>query len=64
MEFKAGTKYRLRFFNLAGDAPTVVKLERNGKPAEWRAVAKDGYPLQSSQAVMVPATIHFDPGEI
>lgn len=64
MEFKAGTKYRFRFFNLAGDAPTVVKLERNGKPAEWRAVAKDGYPLQSSQAVMGPATLHFDPGEI
>ena len=33
-------------------------------PAEWRAVAKDGYPLSGAQAIRKPATLLFDPGEI
>jgi len=64
MEFRANQKYRLRLFNLAGDAPTSVTLERDGTPVTWRAIAKDGYPLQSSQAVSKPATLVFEPGEI
>jgi FtsP/CotA-like multicopper oxidase with cupredoxin domain len=64
MEFRAGVTYRLRLFNLAGDAPTHVEIGSGDKPVQWKAVAKDGYPLQKSQAVMKPAVLNFDPGEI
>jgi FtsP/CotA-like multicopper oxidase with cupredoxin domain len=64
MNLKAGTKYRFRLFNLAGDTPLMVSINGNGKPVAWRAVAKDGYPLQTSQAVSRPAVLVFDPGEI
>ena len=64
MELKANKTYRFRFFNLAGDNATLVALNRDGKPVEWKAVAKDGYPLPSSQATMQPAKLLFDPGEI
>jgi len=64
MELKAGTKYRFRLFDLAGDQPTQVSLNQDGKPVEWRAVAKDGYPLSAAQAVSQPAMLIFDPGEI
>ena len=64
MELKANKTYRFRFFNLAGDNATLVALNRDGKPVEWKAVAKDGYPLPPSQATMQPAKLLFDPGEI
>jgi FtsP/CotA-like multicopper oxidase with cupredoxin domain len=64
MELKAGKTYRFRFFNLAGDNATLVSLSRGATPLEWRAVAKDGYPLPASQATTRPATLLFDPGEI
>jgi len=64
MNLKVGTRYRFRLFNLAGDAPTMVAIESGGKPIEWRAVAKDGYPLPASQATARPAVLVFDPGEI
>lgn len=64
MELKAGTRYRFRLFNLAGDFPTMVSLNQGDKPVEWRAVAKDGYPLSAAQAVSKPAFLVFDPGEI
>jgi FtsP/CotA-like multicopper oxidase with cupredoxin domain len=64
MDFTAGTTYRLRLFNLAGDTPTFVTLTRNGQPATWRGVAKDGYPLPPVQATLRPAVLTFDPGEI
>ena len=64
MDLKAGTTYRFRLFNLAGDNPTFVSLNQQGKPVEWRAVAKDGYPLPASQATVRPAVLMFDPGEI
>jgi FtsP/CotA-like multicopper oxidase with cupredoxin domain len=64
MELKAGTRYRFRLFNLAGDSPTQVSLNQDGTPVPWRAVAKDGYPLPASLAVSAPAMLVFDPGEI
>ena len=64
MELKAGTRYRFRLFNLAGDLPTMVSLNQGDKPVEWRPVAKDGYPLAETQAVAKPAVLVFDPGEI
>jgi FtsP/CotA-like multicopper oxidase with cupredoxin domain len=64
MNLKVGTKYRFRLFNLAGDTPMMVVVKNGEKPFEWRAVAKDGYPLPASQATSRPATLVFDPGEI
>lgn len=64
MTFRAGQRYRLRFFNLAGDFPTLVTLEQHGKPVAWRALAKDGYPLPRHQAIEKPASLFFEPGEI
>jgi hypothetical protein len=64
MDLKAGTRYRFRLFNLAGDFPTQVSLTRDTMPIQWRAVAKDGYPLPAAQAVTKPAVLMFDPGEI
>ncbi len=55
IDLKAGTRYRLRLFNFAGDVPTMVSLNQGDKPVMWRAVAKDGYPLPASQAVSRPA---------
>jgi FtsP/CotA-like multicopper oxidase with cupredoxin domain len=64
LTLKAGTLYRFRLFNLAGDLPTMVSLNQGDKPVAWRAVAKDGYPLAAAQAVAKPAMLVFDPGEI
>lgn len=64
MDFKAGQRYRLRLFNLAGDFPTLVKLEQNGALVQWKALAKDGYALPSVQAMSKPAVLVFEPGEI
>ena len=64
MNLKAGTRYRFRLFNLAGDFPTMVSLNQGQGPVMWRAVAKDGYPLPENQAITKPAVVLFDPGEI
>lgn len=64
MTLKAGVRYRFRLFNLAGDSPLQVSLNSGDSAVLWRPVAKDGYPLQASQAVPRPAVLVFDPGEI
>ena len=64
MNLKAGTRYRFRLFNLAGDAPLMVSMNAGDKPIQWKAVAKDGYPLPPSQAIDKAAVLVFDPGEI
>ena len=64
MNLTAGTRYRFRLFNLAGDTPTLVSINAGDAPVMWRAVAKDGYPLPASQATTRPAVLFFDPGEI
>jgi FtsP/CotA-like multicopper oxidase with cupredoxin domain len=64
MSLKAGTRYHLRLFNLAGDRPLRVSVSGGDAPITWRAVAKDGYPLPPSQATSRAAVLTFDPGEI
>jgi FtsP/CotA-like multicopper oxidase with cupredoxin domain len=64
MNLEAGTRYRLRLFNLAGDSPLQVSLEDGDTPISWRPVAKDGYPLPPSQTAPRAAVLVFDPGEI
>ncbi len=50
MDLKAGTRYRFRLLNLAGDVATIVALNSGKDPVTWRAVAKDGYTLPPAQA--------------
>jgi FtsP/CotA-like multicopper oxidase with cupredoxin domain len=64
MNLRAGTRYRLRLFNLAGDTPLQVSLQAGETPVSWRPVAKDGYPLPPSQSAARAAVLVFDPGEI
>lgn len=64
MQLEAGRRYRFRLFNLAGDNPLMVSLEAGDTPVQWRAVAKDGYPLPASQSISRAAVLVFDPGEI
>ena len=64
MNLKAGTRYRFRLFNLAGDMPLMVSLNAGDAPISWRAVAKDGYALPPSQSISRAAVLVFDPGEI
>jgi len=64
MNLRAGTRYRLRLFNLAGDMPLQVSLNAGEAPINWRPVAKDGYPLPPSQSAPRAAVLVFDPGEI
>ncbi|HEV8612979.1 MAG TPA: multicopper oxidase domain-containing protein, partial [Gemmatimonadales bacterium] len=60
LTLKAGTRYRFRFFNLAGDFPTLVSLSQGEQPVLWLPVAKDGYPLAPSQGTSRPALLVFD----
>ena len=64
LNLKAGTRYRFRLLNLAGDIPLEISLKAGELPVTWRALAKDGYPLPPSRATSGTATLLFDPGEI
>jgi len=64
LDLKAGTRYRFRLLNLAGDTPLVVSLNSGELPVTWRALAKDGYPLPPTRATSRAATLLFEPGEI
>jgi hypothetical protein len=64
MTLRAGTRYRFRLFNLAGDSRAIVSLNAGDDPIAWTFVAKDGYPLPPSQVKQVPARLLFEPGEI
>ena len=62
---KVGTKYRLRFINIgSNDADVEVSLlGGNGKPIEWRALAKDGWTLSPVEATARPAFQPITVGE-
>jgi FtsP/CotA-like multicopper oxidase with cupredoxin domain len=64
IDLKAGTHYRFRLLNLAGDGPLLIGLRSDTTPVMWKAVAKDGFTLPAGQATMRPAMLMFDPGEI
>jgi FtsP/CotA-like multicopper oxidase with cupredoxin domain len=65
MALKLGTRYRLRFINNgSNDADVEVSLLASaGKPAEWRAIAKDGWALSAAQAISKPASQPITVGE-
>lgn len=64
VELRAGATYRFRLINIRGDALLNLSLTQNGRPTNWRIVAKDGADLPSGQLAMHPAALLFAPGEI
>ena len=56
--------YRFRVIGINGDLPNSLEITQGAKPINWRAVAKDGAALPQNQAVLRPAKMIFDPGEI
>jgi len=64
MNLTPGTTYRFRLINISDNMPLAVSLNAGDKPVTWRAVAKDGATLPTSQATSRPAMLIFDPGEI
>lgn len=61
--FEPGTEYHLRFIQIAADESKVVELLRDGEPATWRALAKDGATLAPAQQLQGPARVRAEVGE-
>jgi FtsP/CotA-like multicopper oxidase with cupredoxin domain len=64
MVLKAGTRYRFRLFNLAGDFGITVDLRKGDSVVTWTSVAKDGYSMSAPQRQLKKASVRFTPGEI
>jgi hypothetical protein len=55
-EMRVGERYRLRFINADTTQPAMrMRLLRDSTLLEWRAVAKDGMPLPTDQAIVGPS---------
>ena len=63
MHLLVGKRCRFRIIGITPNPALDVHLERNGKPVQWRAIAKDGVTLSSRQALRGPATLVVNPGE-
>jgi len=63
LEFRAGTRYRLRFIDILANNSIVINAVQDGKPVEWIPIAKDGADLASVQSVATPASFTIAPGE-
>lgn len=59
---RVGQPYRLRFINILPAGGLRFQITRDGAPAEWRAVAKDGFELPLHQAVTGPALVRLNVG--
>lgn len=64
MRLRAGVKYRFRLINIMANAVTLsVSLLSGESPVNWRAIAKDGFDLSPTQAMVKPARQAVSPGE-
>jgi FtsP/CotA-like multicopper oxidase with cupredoxin domain len=62
-DFAYGVPHRLRFINIGSAGSINARLSRDSSVVEWLPLAKDGAALPSAQAVIGPATTHFNVGE-
>ena len=63
-EFRAGDHYRLRFINMHTFRPNMfMRMLRDNKILEWRALAKDGMDLAADQAAIRPSEVQMGNGE-
>jgi FtsP/CotA-like multicopper oxidase with cupredoxin domain len=64
VDLRVGTTYRFRLINIAVARPAaVVRLTRDGRPVTWRALAKDGWTLDSAHATTRPSVQPLGTGE-
>jgi FtsP/CotA-like multicopper oxidase with cupredoxin domain len=63
MDVKAGTPARFRLINIRSDIAMDVSLLDGGKLAQWRIVAKDGFPASTRQSAPRPAAVTISVGE-
>jgi FtsP/CotA-like multicopper oxidase with cupredoxin domain len=63
-EWRVGTRYRLRFINVHTSRPSMrMAVEGPAGPRTWRAVAKDGMDLPTSERTTRPSTQQMGNGE-
>ena len=56
MNLKHGKGYKFRFINISPLGPTLnVTVSKDGKPVDWRYLAKDGADLIKPQQIVKPA---------
>ena len=60
---RAGQTHRLRLINIHGDYRVLFTLEADGKPVEWRQLAKDGAAVAPGLSDPQPARLMTGPGE-
>jgi FtsP/CotA-like multicopper oxidase with cupredoxin domain len=60
---RAGDRVRMRFINIQPEEPATYVLVRDARPADWRAMAKDGFELHGAQAAIGAARRTLWPGE-
>jgi hypothetical protein len=63
LELRAGTRYRLRFINIAQGDMRVLRLLADTVVQRWRPIAKDGAMLPEHQATLRPARMQLVVGE-
>jgi FtsP/CotA-like multicopper oxidase with cupredoxin domain len=63
LSLRVGTRYRLRFINIAPAALVTFKIERDSALVEWQFIAKDGADLPAHQRRTGPATKRISVGE-
>ncbi len=63
LALRVGTRYRLRFINIAPAALVTYKIERAGVLEEWELMAKDGADLPAHQRQRGPAAKRIAVGE-
>lgn len=64
IQLRAGEKYRFRFINITPSDDTVAySLQQDGKPIEWKPLAKDGADLPEFYRKPVEAKQVFGAGE-
>jgi FtsP/CotA-like multicopper oxidase with cupredoxin domain len=63
-QLHVGTTYRVRIANIAGYRMNFAgRIMRDSSMVVWRAVAKDGFTLPSSQAIVGPSIAQIASGE-
>lgn len=63
MRVRVGEAHRFRLIGIHPEDDLQFSITRNGLPALWRALAKDGADLPASQRTVRPAYLRTGPGE-
>ncbi len=61
--FDAGRRYRLRFLHISTNDVRTVRLLRDGKPVQWRPLARDGATLPAALQAPLSASMRMDVGQ-